>query len=362
MRVPSCADRQRGDERKRMSCHLENLRSTGAPPFLLFSLGEMSYEFGWEPLSGENSFEEYRELIGPLTHDAHWKALDAERNFLDKTNEFADGLMQLEDKPLRFPPLVEPEEAMALSHATTILARRSDYFAINGRKAKAVDSALSALKLSKKILHGKGTIGLYMYGAACEARVLHVIRRRLGQHFYGGVSKVLLDNFPDHRGNARLVADSYRTEFQWALNKEESTLEELQSPPLELNWLGGVSIAENLAPWPDGLDLSYIDEEETLAGLKQMIRAELDFYEGKAQVRASCDHLWADLPERPHKLNRPAIEKFNRTVFEIKNPLGKSCLRNASKSYRLIHRIALARSKRIQSARFWTSILARRKL
>ena len=322
----------------------------------------MSYEFGWEPPSGENSFEDYRELLKPLAQDENWEALDADRNFLAATNEFADGLAQLEDKPLRFPPLVQPEEAMSLSHAITILTRRSDYFAINGKKTEAVQSALGALKLTKKILHGKGTLGLYMYGAACEARTLHTVKRRLGQHWYGGAAKVLLDHFPDNRGNARLVADSYRTEFQWALNKEESTLEELQSPGLELTWFGGVTMGENLAPWPDGLDLSYIDEEQTLAGLKQMIGAELDFYEGRAKRRETFDHLWADLPERPHRGNRPAIEKFNRAVFEIKNPLGKSSLRNAAKSYRLIHRVALARSNRLKTARFWTSIFARRKL
>jgi hypothetical protein len=230
------------------------------------------------------------------------------------------------------------------------------------QKSRAVASAVSGLKLASKILKGRGTIGLYMYAVAAEARTLAAARRRLFEHLYRGTSLDILNHFPDSSDNAVDLSNCYRTEYQWVLETKDQPLEDLLADPLQIDWWGVASPATGLAPWPDDIDKSSFDEEATIEGIGEMISGEIDWYSGRLKRRPSFDHLWADLPPRARKSDQGAIERFNQAVRTISNPIGKSNMRTASKSYHLIWQISRARVKRVRQARFWTSVLSQRRL
>jgi hypothetical protein len=315
----------------------------------------------WEPPAEEgNSYESYRLLLKPLTADDHWEQIADSPSFLKDTDELAEELLELNGVPMQFPAIVKPEQAMAFSRAVTILTSRSDLLAAQGKKSDAIQAVIGALVLTRKIIEGKGTIGLYMHGVACEVRTLNAAKRRLLSNLYRGPT-TLFDHFPDHRRNNEHLAESYRTEYQWVLGTTPAPIEDLLVDPLQIDWWGA-DVGTNLAPWPKGIDRSFIDDAKTVAGFKEMIAAEVDFYEKNLRDRPRFDHLWSDLPPRARNRDVAAIERFDRAIRSIDNPIGKTSLRNASISYNLIWNISKARVSRLRKARFWTTMFAQRSL
>jgi hypothetical protein len=284
----------------------------------------------------------------------------AAKSFLVETETLAEELVKIQEVPLQFPAVVQPEQAIAFVRGLTILSRRSDILAARAAKGESESAACGALILARKIIEGKGTIGLYMHGVAGEVRALGAAKRRLFSNLYRGPA-LLFENFPDHRENNKHLANCYRTEYQWVLATTGAPIQDLLMDPLQIDWWG-VGTASNLAPWPSDIDRSYIDEEKTTRGFAEMISAEIDFYENNRVKRPNHAHLWSDLPPRASRRDSMAIDRFYRAVHSIDNPVGKSCLRNASVSFHLIWNISKARVSRVRRARIWASLLAQRKI